>query len=223
MSQMLKRLQVVAFNMPKLDGRLILAHRCLSSIKFEPAGGANLLPAADPNEYGIILSVDLLSIYLCHFPPSPNFLLGVLDCQSFLPSKIHTMLQVILWNSARKKSCPFFTSRKKFVGEGNYIRTKISGDVPDSIEQAYGQEKKMIIARLMGDDRYEPKLFYRAENSTRDYPNLVPCHLNEKHMVCKCEPDASYLMEWIIRKDGKPHRCECGHWFKAVDAEPETV
>ncbi|CAK5121070.1 unnamed protein product [Meloidogyne enterolobii] len=148
MSQMLKRLQIAAFHMPKLDGRLILAYRCFSSIKFEPAGGGNLLPAADPNEYG---------------------------------------------------------------------------DVPDSIEQAYGQEKKMIIARLMGDDRYEPKLFYRAENSTRDYPNLVPCHLNEKHMVCKCEPDASYLMEWIIRKDGKPHRCECGHWFKAVDAEPETV
>uniref|UniRef100_A0A915NP92 Cytochrome c oxidase subunit 5B, mitochondrial n=1 Tax=Meloidogyne floridensis TaxID=298350 RepID=A0A915NP92_9BILA len=116
MSQMLKRLQIVAFNMPKLDGRLILAYRCFSSIKFEPAGGGNLLPSADPNEYG---------------------------------------------------------------------------DVPDSIEQAYGQEKKMIIARLMGDD--------------------------------VSEPDASYLMEWIIRKDGKPHRCECGHWFKAVDAEPETV
>uniref|UniRef100_A0A1I8B2N0 Cytochrome c oxidase subunit 5B, mitochondrial n=1 Tax=Meloidogyne hapla TaxID=6305 RepID=A0A1I8B2N0_MELHA len=136
MSQILKRLQIVAFSMPKLDGRLIFAHRFLSSIKFEPSGG--LLPSADPKEYG---------------------------------------------------------------------------EVPDSIEQAYGYEKKMIIARLMGDDRYEPKLFYRAENSTRDYPNLVPCHFNEKHIICKCEPDATYLMEWIIRKDGKPHRCECGHWF----------
>lgn len=103
MSQMLKRLQIVAFNMTKLDGRLILAYRCFSSIKFEPAGGGNLLPSADPNEYGMILSVGLLSIKrlgdLCRFPSHPIFPFMYMISHFFL-AKFHTMLQ---GNFARKK------------------------------------------------------------------------------------------------------------------------
>lgn len=58
---------------------------------------------------------------------------------------------------------------------------------PDPIEHATGREKKMLIARLAGDDRYEPKVYYRAEQSTREKPNLVPVHINERVIGCLCK------------------------------------
>ncbi|KAK6038184.1 hypothetical protein COOONC_24310 [Cooperia oncophora] len=39
---------------------------------------------------------------------------------------------------------------------------------------------------------------------------------------CMCEPDSGHVNFMIIRK-GVPKRCECGHWFKAIDADPESV
>ena len=96
------------------------------------------------------------------------------------------------------------------------------GYYPDPIEHAAGREKKMLIARLAGDDRYEPKVYYRAERSTKDSPNLVPAHAPDRIVGCLCEPDSGHVNFMWVRK-GNPKRCECGHWFLAVDAEPETV
>ncbi|KAI6203765.1 Cytochrome c oxidase subunit Vb [Aphelenchoides besseyi] len=96
------------------------------------------------------------------------------------------------------------------------------GYYPDPLEHAQGREKKMLIARLAGDDRYEPKVYYRAEHSTREKPNLVPAHFLERIIGCMCEHDAGHVNFMVIRK-GDPKRCECGHWFKAVDADPESV
>ncbi|MFH4973751.1 hypothetical protein AB6A40_000460 [Gnathostoma spinigerum] len=96
------------------------------------------------------------------------------------------------------------------------------GYYPDPLEAATGREKKMLLARLAGDDRYEPKVYYRAETSTREKPNLVPAHFNERIIGCMCEPDSGHVNFMIIRK-GPPKRCECGHWFKAIDADPESV
>ena len=36
------------------------------------------------------------------------------------------------------------------------------------------------------------------------------------------EHDSGHVNFMAIRK-GVPKRCECGHWFKAVDADPESV
>ncbi|PIO68390.1 cytochrome c oxidase subunit Vb [Teladorsagia circumcincta] len=96
------------------------------------------------------------------------------------------------------------------------------GYYPDPLEHATGREKKMLLARLAGDDRYEPKVYYRAETSTKERPNLVPSHFPDRIVGCMCEPDSGHVNFMIIRK-GVPKRCECGHWFKAIDADPESV
>ncbi|VDM43434.1 unnamed protein product [Toxocara canis] len=96
------------------------------------------------------------------------------------------------------------------------------GYYPDPLEAATGREKKMLLARLAGDDRYEPKVYYRAEVSSREKPNLVPSHFEERIIGCMCEPDSGHVNFMMIRK-GPPKRCECGHWFKAIDADPESV
>ncbi|EYB99786.1 hypothetical protein Y032_0120g938 [Ancylostoma ceylanicum] len=41
-------------------------------------------------------------------------------------------------------------------------------------------------------------------------------------IVNNCEPDSGHVNFMVIRK-GTPKRCECGHWFKAIDADPESV
>ncbi|VDM68997.1 unnamed protein product [Strongylus vulgaris] len=61
------------------------------------------------------------------------------------------------------------------------------GYYPDPLEHATGREKKMLLARLAGDDRYEPKVYYRAESSTKERPNLVPSHFPDRIIGCMCE------------------------------------
>uniref|UniRef100_A0A915BD43 Uncharacterized protein n=1 Tax=Parascaris univalens TaxID=6257 RepID=A0A915BD43_PARUN len=110
-------------------------------------------------------------------------------------------------------------SRRTFATEAN---PEDYGYYPDPLEAATGREKKMLLARLAGDDRYEPKVYYRAEVSSREKPNLVPSHFDERIIGCMCEPDSGHVNFMMIRK-GSPKRCECGHWFKAIDADPESV
>uniref|UniRef100_A0A0N5BSN8 Cytochrome c oxidase subunit 5B, mitochondrial n=1 Tax=Strongyloides papillosus TaxID=174720 RepID=A0A0N5BSN8_STREA len=96
------------------------------------------------------------------------------------------------------------------------------GYYPDPLEHATGREKKLLLARLAGDDRYEPKVYYRAEHTTKEKPNLVPAHFDYRIVGCMCESDSGHVNFMVIRK-GAPKRCECGHWFKAIDADPESV
>ncbi|KAF1768817.1 hypothetical protein GCK72_000630 [Caenorhabditis remanei] len=96
------------------------------------------------------------------------------------------------------------------------------GYYPDPLEHATGREKKMLLARLAGDDRYEPKVYYRAEASTKQKPNLVPSHYDFRIIGCMCEQDSGHVNFMTIAK-GEPKRCECGHWFKGVDADPESI
>ncbi|VDP01965.1 unnamed protein product [Heligmosomoides polygyrus] len=98
------------------------------------------------------------------------------------------------------------------------LATETSPEDYDPLGHATGREKKMLLARLTGDDRYEPKVYYRAESSTKERPNLVPSHFPERIS----EPDSGDVNFMIVRK-GMPKRCECRHWFKAIDADPESV
>ncbi|KAI6221322.1 Cytochrome c oxidase subunit Vb [Aphelenchoides fujianensis] len=126
-----------------------------------------------------------------------------------------------LGSNLAKSPLPAATAviRRSYATEAN---PEDYGYYPDPLEHAQGREKKMLIARLAGDDRYEPKVYYRSEASTREKPNLVPAHFLERIIGCMCEHDAGHVNFMVIRK-GDPKRCECGHWFKAVDADPESV
>ncbi|VDD92922.1 unnamed protein product [Enterobius vermicularis] len=107
-------------------------------------------------------------------------------------------------------------------GLASEVKLEDYGAYPDPLESSLGREKKILLARLAGDDRYEPKIYYRAAQSSKEYPNLVPSHFDDKIVGCLCEPDSSHVNYMIIRR-GTPKRCECGHWFKVIEADPESV
>uniref|UniRef100_A0A1I8ECV0 Uncharacterized protein n=1 Tax=Wuchereria bancrofti TaxID=6293 RepID=A0A1I8ECV0_WUCBA len=49
------------------------------------------------------------------------------------------------------------------------------GDYTDPLEaHEESMKRRQLIATLAGDDRYETKIYYKLENSTRENPNLVP-------------------------------------------------
>lgn len=50
----------------------------------------------------------------------------------------------------------------------------------------------------------------------------MPVHFLERIIGCLCEHDAGHVNFMVIRK-GAPKRCECGAWYKAIDADPESV
>jgi len=72
---------------------------------------------------------------------------------------------------------------------------------------------------IFGSNTLDFHSFFLRTSRLEDYRLFLACinfYVSFKYFnsfICLGEPDASYLMEWIIRKDGKPHRCECGHWY----------
>lgn len=52
---------------------------------------------------------------------------------------------------------------------------------------------------------------------TKDNPNLVPSFEEKRLIGCVCEEDATSV-NWMWVHKEEPKRCECGHWFKCVDA-----
>ncbi|KAL3096468.1 hypothetical protein niasHT_029827 [Heterodera trifolii] len=95
------------------------------------------------------------------------------------------------------------------------------GYFPDPTEQTWGLEREMLASRLKGEDRYSPKIYYRAEHSTKEVPNVVHVYLEDKVVGCLCEHDGDHVNYWHIRK-GDTKRCECGHWFKGVQADTDS-
>lgn len=52
---------------------------------------------------------------------------------------------------------------------------------------------------------------------TKDNPYIVPSFEHKRLVGCICEEDATGVCHMWVHK-GDPRRCECGYWFKAVDA-----
>ena len=52
---------------------------------------------------------------------------------------------------------------------------------------------------------------------TKSNPNLVPSFEEKRLVGCVCEEDATTI-NWMWVHKGDPKRCECGYWFKAIDA-----
>jgi len=129
-----------------------------------------------------------------------------------------------------KKICTFYNSKKPVLYQLQNICKRLYateadpedyGYFPDPLEQAHGIEKKMLLAKLAGDDRYEPKVYYRAPHTTADYPNLVPIRGTNRMVGCLGEPDDAHMNYWRIRK-GALKRCECGHWFKGIQGDLDS-
>lgn len=81
-----------------------------------------------------------------------------------------------------------------------------------------------MLIRIAGMGLYKQYFVfsYRAEISTREKPNLVPAHFDFRIVGCMCEPDSGHVNFMVVRK-GLTQRCECGAWYKAIDADPESV
>jgi len=52
---------------------------------------------------------------------------------------------------------------------------------------------------------------------TKEIPNLILSFEEKRLIGCICEEDATCI-NWMWVHKGDPKRCECGHWFKCVDA-----
>jgi len=94
-------------------------------------------------------------------------------------------------------------------------------DLPDPLEHETGIAKKELLAKLAGDDRYEPKVFRHGEGS-KDKPNLIPSHFDQRLIGCVCT-ESSMTINWMWLHRDHSQRCECGYWFKLVDADPESL
>uniref|UniRef100_C9W1M6 Cytochrome c oxidase polypeptide Vb n=2 Tax=Ixodidae TaxID=6939 RepID=C9W1M6_RHISA len=87
------------------------------------------------------------------------------------------------------------------------------------MEYATGREKQELLAHAAGnDDPFDMKVFKRGPG-TKDNPNLIPSHLEKRMIGCICEEDQTHI-NWMWLHRGDPKRCECGYWFKIVDAKP---
>ena len=79
--------------------------------------------------------------------------------------------------------------------------------------------KNIFIHSFQGiDDPWDLKPFQMGAG-TKDEPTLLPSMYNRRLVGHLCEEDQTHLTYFYVYK-GFPKRCQCGHWFKVVDAEP---
>jgi len=89
--------------------------------------------------------------------------------------------------------------------------------IPDSLGHSVGVERYELLAKEAGDDDpFQMKPIKKAKG-TFEEPTVVTSP-NPKRMIgCICEED-SLTINWMYIHKGVPSRCECGNWFKLVDA-----
>uniref|UniRef100_A0A5S6QUS2 Cytochrome c oxidase subunit 5B, mitochondrial n=1 Tax=Trichuris muris TaxID=70415 RepID=A0A5S6QUS2_TRIMR len=80
-------------------------------------------------------------------------------------------------------------------------------------------KKKHLYARLMGDDRYESKIYLQAPG-TVERPNVIVSSVSHRVVGCLCSPDEAQAKYMVLEK-GKNKQCACGYWFQLVDDLPE--
>jgi len=91
--------------------------------------------------------------------------------------------------------------------------------LPDTVEHSVGIEKFERMAAAAGiDDPWDIKPAQHGEG-TRENPDIVPSMYNKRLIGHLCEEGQPYLTYFYVYKS-EPKRCQCGHWFKLVDAEP---
>lgn len=67
----------------------------------------------------------------------------------------------------------------------------------DPIEHATGIEKRELLAKLAGnDDPFSMNVLKRADNTTKEKPNLVPSAFDARLVGCICEEDQTFI-NWM--------------------------
>ncbi|XP_076645046.1 cytochrome c oxidase subunit 5B, mitochondrial [Halictus rubicundus] len=111
----------------------------------------------------------------------------------------------------------FQTCRRTFFRNAAYSSAKKDADFTDPLDHATGIEKREFLAAAAGNfDPYYMKAIHISPDSSKDCPNLVPSVFKSRIVGCVCEPDAAHV-NWMWLHEGKPRRCECGHWFKLTE------
>lgn len=101
-----------------------------------------------------------------------------------------------------------------------YTSVRFCKSLGDPIEHATGIEKRELLAKLAGnDDPFSMNVLKRADNTTKEKPNLVPSAFDARLVGCICEEDQTFI-NWMWLHQGQEKRCECGHWFKLVEKAP---
>jgi len=97
-------------------------------------------------------------------------------------------------------------------------RTKSEKFTADPMEHATGLERKQLEAIARGNpDPFDSACMKRGPG-TKDKPNVVASFYDKRIVGCICHEDAFYIQYMWLHKD-EMKRCQCGYWFKLVDAE----
>ncbi|KRY22009.1 Dynactin subunit 1 [Trichinella patagoniensis] len=71
-------------------------------------------------------------------------------------------------------------------------------------------QKRRLLARILGDDRYEPKI-YKQGKGTREEPNIILSSCQKRYIGCDAnQTEAKYM----CLEKGVDKQCACGYWFK---------
>lgn len=93
----------------------------------------------------------------------------------------------------------------------------LTGRALSSNDMRYGGMQSKLNLKFHGFERYQPRVYIRLPTTSRDMPNLVYTQMGEDKVVgCVCEKDSRHVNYWIIKNDGKPRVCECGHWYEGI-------
>ncbi|CDW54289.1 cytochrome c oxidase, subunit VB [Trichuris trichiura] len=80
-------------------------------------------------------------------------------------------------------------------------------------------KKKHLYDRIMGDDRYESRIYVQAPGTTES-PNVIVSSVSQRIVGCLCSPNEAHAKYMVLEK-GKNKQCACGYWFQLVDDNPE--
>jgi len=88
----------------------------------------------------------------------------------------------------------------------------------DPMEHATGLERKELEAIAKGNPDPFQMSVQKKGAGTRDSPTLVPSFHEMRLVGCCCHEDTFYVnFLWLYKGDNK--RCECGHWYKLIEAK----
>uniref|UniRef100_A0A914DS51 Mitochondrial cytochrome c oxidase subunit Vb n=1 Tax=Acrobeloides nanus TaxID=290746 RepID=A0A914DS51_9BILA len=120
--------------------------------------------------------------------------------------------------------CRLIIPSSSLINQRNYASEWDAEDwgmnYPDTRDFANEREKFRIQKRMNGMERYDTQILYRDRDATEVNPNIIPTHGDTRVFGCICDTDMNYIV-WHKAKKGELGRCECGYWFKVVDADED--
>ncbi|KAF6040500.1 COX5B [Bugula neritina] len=93
--------------------------------------------------------------------------------------------------------------------------------MPDELGGAVGIERWELLQKAKGD--MDPFLLdgIKLTHGTKDKPTIIRSVCDTRTIGCVCDDDAT-TVRYIELCMGETRRCQCGHFFKLVDADAEV-